>query len=246
VSSSSNGQIPSNPSDSKHFLSLMTDVAAEPSVILGAIYLNDIPILSLTDAIGCIKGIDLSAPLFLSKQFALELLEEGKEPISADHIGAIHIYSQETPLYGTLNSLLREPDRTKLKDQGFLPYLKLLMIALKLLPKCTLIVWRGVDKKLAKYDKGKKRYWWGFSSTTSSMEIAKSFFKDSPEATLFNIQTNSAINIQKYSAVPREEEYLLPAGISFEVVDHCEISAGLFIIQLKEDAQAPSFITGLL
>jgi len=50
-------------------------------------------------------------------------------------------YTQESPLYGTLNNCLRAKDRSGLKP--FFPFLNLLLHALKKLPKQKGVYWSG-------------------------------------------------------------------------------------------------------
>lgn len=93
-------------------------------------------------------------------------------PLSLDEAAAIHFYTQETPFYPKLNTLLRSRDRAKIKP--FLPYLNLLITAMyKLIQRQgvkTRELYRGVKLRLAdKFREGTNKCWWSVTSTTSVM-----------------------------------------------------------------------------
>ena len=59
--------------------------------------------------------------------------------------------------------------------------------------------------------------WWAFSSTTTSLKVAtsKDFFGDSGHRVLFQISSSAARDVKAYSAIPKEDELLMPCGIGF-------------------------------
>ena len=55
------------------------------------------------------------------------------EAVTLDDVAAIHLYTQENPIYGTLNAALRSENRDTVKP--YWGYIKLLQTALFKLPK---------------------------------------------------------------------------------------------------------------
>lgn len=96
--------------------------------------------------------------------------EKSRPSLSVDQLAAIHLYTQEwseaPSLYRCLNRALRSDDRSKVKP--WFPFLKLLITALRQLPKFKGPVWRGLKKDVsAKYPSGLTFRWWPFSSCTT-------------------------------------------------------------------------------
>ena len=96
--------------------------------------------------------------------------------LSRDHAAALWLYTCESPLYRTLNRLLRARTRAELMA-GFFPYLRLLLEAFAGLasPKPRMVN-RGVALDLVAanpdlYVKGGELTWWGFSSTTTDIAV---------------------------------------------------------------------------
>ena len=94
--------------------------------------------------------------------------------LTVDHAAALWLYTCESPLYRTLNRLLRARNRAELMA-GFFPYLRLLLEAFAGLasPKPRMVN-RGVALDLVAanpdlYVKGGELTWWGFSSTTTDI-----------------------------------------------------------------------------
>jgi hypothetical protein len=138
--------------------------------------------------------------------------------LSIDEIAAIHLYTQETPFYPTLNALLRSQDRGPLTP--YLPYLRLFVTALGKLKPARAIVYRGVNVDLSsQYLTGLECVWWPISSTTSEVNVLSNpmFFDLAQPRTLFTIQTKHAVDIRLYSAVSKEAELVLLPGACFEV-----------------------------
>eukprot|EP00048_Salpingoeca_helianthica_P002946 m.62438 g.62438 ORF g.62438 m.62438 type:complete len:213 (+) comp12405_c0_seq1:891-1529(+) len=94
--------------------------------------------------------------------------------LDASEVGAIHLYTQETPLYSVLNLRLRDALDTPL-NPCLLPYLKLLLTALYKLPQHQVHVYRGVKLDIhLTYLVGEKITWWALSSTTTTMGLLQS------------------------------------------------------------------------
>jgi hypothetical protein len=98
--------------------------------------------------------------------------------LTLDHAVALWLYTCESPLYRTLNRLLRARNRAELMA-GFFPYLRLLLEAFAGLasPKPRMVN-RGVALDLVAanpdlYVKGGELTWWGFSSTTTDIAVLK-------------------------------------------------------------------------
>ena len=96
--------------------------------------------------------------------------------LTLDQAVALWLYTCESPLYGTLNRLLRARNRAELMA-GFFPYLRLLLEAFASLasPKPRMVN-RGVALDLVAanpdlYVKGGELTWWGFSSTTTDIAV---------------------------------------------------------------------------
>ena len=97
-------------------------------------------------------------------------LSSNPHNLSQDEIAAIHLYTQETPLYRVLNDRLRSEKRELLVP--FFPYLKLLLRAFFKLPVIKCPVYRGVPKDLSKnFVSGKSYIWWGLTSTATDLEV---------------------------------------------------------------------------
>ena len=104
--------------------------------------------------------------------------------LTADHAAVLWLYTCESPLYRTLNRLLRARNRKELMS-GFFPFLRLLLEAFAHLseahPKpCK--VNRGVARDLVDsnpdlYAKGHQITWWGFSSTTKDISALQVRFQ---------------------------------------------------------------------
>ena len=96
--------------------------------------------------------------------------------LTVDQAVALWLYTCESPLYRTLNRLLRARNRAELMA-GFFPYLRLLLEAFARLaeshPKPCMVN-RGVARDLVGtnpdlYVRGGELTWWGFSSTTKDI-----------------------------------------------------------------------------
>ena len=63
--------------------------------------------------------------------------------------------------------------------------------------------------------------WWAFSSTTTQHSVATSmdFFGNEGHRVLFRIASSAARDVKAYSAIPKEDELLMPCGIGFAPTD---------------------------
>jgi hypothetical protein len=109
---------------------------------------------------------------------------------------AIYLYTQQTPLYGELNRALRSENRQAITP--YFLYLKLLLTAVKKLPKWSGTVYREI--KLAvnqlgdSYAKGEEFIWWGFSSCATTLTVLADpqYLGAEGNRTLFALKVSSA------------------------------------------------------
>jgi len=70
------------------------------------------------------------------------------------------------------------------------------------------------------------------------------FLGTNSDRTLFSVQVNSAVDISRFSAFPKEEEVLVFPCVTFEVQNVYSPSKGLWIVQLKEIFPPSKLIKG--
>ena len=165
----------------------------------------------------------------LGVEFAQALLTAPPEELpltSMEPICAINTYTMESPVYRLLNRHLRNNDEVIAQ---WVPYIHHLQRALGQLPNYTGTVYRGIDCEVdpALYVPGHIAIWPSFSSSTTSAQVAKDFLAtrsplDSksgtgPAGTLFIIDCSTGTRIEKYSALPNEEEVLFGVGTQLRV-----------------------------
>ena len=98
----------------------------------------------------------------LGAKRALKRAKEKGSPVAVlneEEAGAVHLYTIESPLYKLLNEHLRKRDRSAFKP--FFSYVRLLLTALRKLPRREVTVFRGVKLNLSsKYPEGEVVTWW--------------------------------------------------------------------------------------
>ncbi|MER5307762.1 macro domain-containing protein [Streptomyces sp. NPDC002773] len=157
----------------------------------------------------------------------------GVDGLSADAISALYLYTCESAFYREINSVLRSPDRERLLP--YLPYLRLLFSAMEALPVRTEPLWRGVALDLrSQYPVGRTVTWWGVSSCTSELGVARSFLGSRGKRTLFEVTPARAVGIRRFSAFTGEEEYILAPGTQLEVTEVKAARGGLCTVRLAE------------
>jgi hypothetical protein len=168
------------------------------------------------------------------------------ERLSVDEIAAIHLYTQETPFYPTLNALLRSSNRTLLTP--YLPYLRLFVTALGKLKPTQAVVYRGVNVDLsAQYLTGLECVWWPISITTSEVNVLSNpmFFDLAQPRTLFTIQTKHAVDIRHYSSMPNEAELVLLPGACLKVTGVLKMSENpkcVMVTLIETDARPMTLV----
>ncbi len=153
--------------------------------------------------------------------------------LTEHEIAALFLYTCESLLYRRLNATLRDPDRSQVPP--YFPYLRLFFAALSKLKVHTGSLWRGVALDLRpQYPKDGTVVWWGVSSCTSKLEVAKGFLGFSGKRTLFEVTPAGAVGIKSFSAFTGEEEYILAPGTQLQVTDVKAERGGLCTVKLRE------------
>ncbi|PZG18799.1 ADP-ribosyltransferase domain-containing protein [Nonomuraea aridisoli] len=158
--------------------------------------------------------------------------------LSPDEVAALYLYTCESAFYRQINATLRNPDRSRIVP--YLPYLRLLFSAVSRLPARKEPLWRGVSLDLrAQYPVGRTVTWWGVSSCTSKLGVARSFLGSRGKRTLFEVHPVRAVGIRNFSAFTGEEEYILAPGTQLKVVDVKAERGGLCTVRLTELPEQP-------
>ncbi|MER7212495.1 MULTISPECIES: ADP-ribosyltransferase domain-containing protein [Streptosporangium] len=153
--------------------------------------------------------------------------------LSAEEAAALYLYTCESDFYRRINATLRDPDRTRIVP--YLPYLRLLFAAVSNLPAHRQPLWRGVSLDLrAQYPLGRTVTWWGVSSCTSELDVARGFLGSRGKRTLFEVRPTRAVGIRAFSAFTGEEEFILTPGTQLKVTDVKTERGGLCTVQLTE------------
>merc|ERR1719161_1536502 len=131
--------------------------------------------------------------------------------------GAIMLYTSNA-IYRELNAVLRSEDRKKI--QKYFKYLRLLLEALERLPQQKRDLWRGVGVDLFdQYTEGSTVTWWGVSSCTSDVKVARNFMKGcGGKCTLLTIKSKTAADISSITFFGNEKENLLAPGTKLKVL----------------------------
>jgi hypothetical protein len=139
----------------------------------------------------------------------------------------------ESDFYRELNAALRHRDRGKVTP--YFAYLRLFFSALSHLKGEKQSLWRGVALDLrSQYPKGGTVTWWGVSSCTSKLSVAKGFLGSKGKRMLFEVTPVQAVSIRRYSAFTGEDEYILPPGTQLKVTDVKNEASGLCQVELEE------------
>jgi hypothetical protein len=168
--------------------------------------------------------------------------------VTADMAAAIFLYTCESGLYKNVNVFLRKRDRKHLLP--YFPFLRLLLEALERLKTGTLKMSnRGVRMNLVRmhpelYALGEIITWWALSSTALTINVLENpmFLGTEGERTIFQIHTKHGATIAPFSAIPVEDELLLPPGFTFKITGILQAGGGLTIVQCEDDADAPPMV----
>lgn len=153
--------------------------------------------------------------------------------LTAHEVAALYLYTCESDLYKKLNATLRDPDRTQVAP--YRAYLRLFLSGLSKLQGHAQSLWRGVNLDLRRqYPEGRTVTWWGVSSCTSKLEVARGFLGSKGKRMLFEVRPRAAVSIRSFSAFTGEEEFVLPPGTQLRVVKVTTEASGLSTVELEE------------
>ncbi|MER7465341.1 ADP-ribosyltransferase domain-containing protein [Streptomyces sp. NPDC097981] len=217
------------------YLERLAGVKDEGLVLPAITGVFDTPLMDFQDAVAPVAEVlsGLARHIDLSREFGKRRADATADGVSADAIAALYLYTCESAFYREINAVLRSPDRTKVVP--YLPYLRLLFSAVSGLPAHTRPLWRGVSLDLrAQYPVGRTVAWWGVSSCTSELSVARSFLGSRGKRTLFEVTPARAVGIRSYSAFTGEEEYILAPGTQLKVTDVKTERGGLSTVKLVE------------
>ncbi|MGW2491469.1 ADP-ribosyltransferase domain-containing protein [Streptomyces sp. NPDC001606] len=201
----------------------------------------DTPLMEFRDAVAPVAALlpGLDRHIGLSHEFGKRRSDDpAGKGLSADAIAALYLYTCESAFYREINAILRAPDRSRVVP--YLAYLRLLFAAVSELPARTEPLWRGVALDLrGQYPLGRTVTWWGVSSCTSQLHVARSFLGSRGKRTLFEVVPSRAVGIRDFSAFTGEEEFLLLPGTQLKVTDVKAERGGLCTVRLTELDEAP-------
>jgi uracil DNA glycosylase len=225
----------------KQYLERLESVKDEGQAELAPISgVFDGPLLSFADAMGPVGAVlsGLAGYVKHAAEYGRKKAgTSGVGALTADEVAAVHLYTCESAFYRQMNATLRSPDRTRITP--YFGYLRLLFSALGKMSGRTDPLWRGVRLDLrGQYPAGKTVTWWGVSSCTSKVEVAKAFMGWGGRRTLFEITPTHAVGIRHLSAFTGEEEFLLPPGTQLRVTGVTSEKGGLSTVKLQQVAEA--------
>jgi len=196
------------------------------------------PLMGFGDAVGPVAKLIPNLEHFVQRSHEFARKTAGSpaaQGLGEHEIAALYLYTTESRFYRELNATLRNPNRDKVTP--YFAYLRLFFSALSKLTPHGESLWRGVAADLrAQYPKGGTVTWWGVSSCTPKLSVARGFLGSSGRRMLFEVTSVSAVGIRSYSAFTGEEEYVLPPGTQLEVVDVKHEPGGLSTVKLREIA----------
>ncbi|WP_330460919.1 ADP-ribosyltransferase domain-containing protein [Streptomyces sp. NBC_00820] len=195
----------------------------------------DTPLMDFREASGPVARLltGLDRHVERSYDFGKRRADETADGLSADAIAALHLYTCESAFYREINAALRAPDRSRIVP--YLPYLRLLFSAVSRLPARREPLWRGVSLDLrAQYPLGRTVTWWGVSSCTPKLSVARAFLGGRGKRTLFEVRPLQAVGIRDFSAFRDEEEFILPPGTQLKVTEVKAERGGLYTVKLTE------------
>lgn len=220
--------------DGRRALQVITGVTATPMPC------------SLQDACrslsGMVPGVEAAVEQALRAVKALCFGDLLGSSMNHDQAAALYLYTMEHKFYRQLNAAMRHEDRSL--AMPFYAYLRLLFTVTEMLAKSRRAkamsapsqdLWRGVHLDLVDdHPEGCEVTWWGASSCTPKLTVARGFLGGSGPRTLFCVRHFSAVPIKDFSAFRGEEEWLLAPGTRLRVEAVARKSGGLTEIMLSE------------
>jgi len=168
--------------------------------------------------------------------------------LNDDELFALAMYTYDLGLngdihenfYWILNKMLqkREPALINL----WKPYLFFLQTVLAHFPDYDGTVYRGMKSGnfTDEYNKNRRIHWSGFSSTTSSLQIAQKFAGH--DGVIFQINICNGKKISDYSFYNREDEVLLSPNMAFLVIKPLYSKNGYKWIKLCQENPSKTFV----
>jgi uracil DNA glycosylase len=222
------------------YLDRLSGVKDEGLVLPPVSGVFDTPLMDFREAVAPVaKALPgLGGYVDRSHEFGKRRADEIPGGLPADAIAALHLYTCESAFYREINAVLRSPDRDRLAP--YRAYLRLLFSAVSQLPSRTASLWRGVSLDLRRqYPLGGTVTWWGVSSCTSELHVAKAFLGSRGRRTLFEVTPARAVGIRQFSAFTGEEEFILLPGTQLKVTNVQADRGGLCTVRLAELEDAP-------
>ncbi|MFG2291892.1 ADP-ribosyltransferase domain-containing protein [Streptomyces sp. NPDC048603] len=224
------------------YLERLASVKDEGLVLPEITGVFDTPLMDFHDAVEPVARLlsGLDGHVRRSHEFGKRRADStaGAGALPAEAIAALHLYTCESAFYREINAVLRSPDRSRVVP--YLPYLRLLFSAMSGLPARTESLWRGVSLDLrAQYPLGRTVTWWGVSSCTPELGVARAFLGSRGKRTLFEVVPVRAVGIRDFSAFTHEEEFILAPGTQLKVTDVKTQRGGLTTVRLTELEDAP-------
>ncbi|QES51769.1 uracil-DNA glycosylase [Streptomyces venezuelae] len=222
------------------YLERLSSVKDEGLVLPAITGVFDTPLWDFQDAVSPVADLlsGLDRHVKRSYEFGKRRADEAAGGLSAEAIAALHLYTCESAFYREINAVLRSPDRARVVP--YLPYLRLLFSAVSQLPARTEPLWRGVSLDLrAQYPLGRTVTWWGVSSCTPSLGVARAFLGSRGKRTLFEVVPRRAVGIRNFSAFTDEDEFILSPGTQLKVTEVKAERGGLCTVRLKELEEQP-------
>jgi predicted DNA-binding WGR domain protein len=165
---------------------------------------------------------------------ALEAKQAGspKGKMGKELYGSIMLYTGNA-IYRDLNQALRDENRAKVKK--YFTYLRMFLEAIGCLPAHKRQLWRGVGVDLYdQYPVGSTITWWGVSSCTSDINVAKGFMNGcGGKRTLLTVHAQTACDISTITFYSNEKENLLAPGTQL-LVKESERKGDVTYITLQE------------
>ncbi|MER7442535.1 ADP-ribosyltransferase domain-containing protein [Micromonospora avicenniae] len=222
----------------KLYLDRLASVKDEGLVLPAITGVFDTPLMDFREAVAPVAKLlpGLDWQVTQSYQFGEERAGDAVDGLSADEVAALYLYTCESAFYRQINAALRDPDRSRVVP--YLPYLRLLFSAVSRLPVRREPLWRGVSLDLrAQYPLGRTVTWWGVSSCTAKLGVARAFLGDRGKRTLFEVTPARAVGIRRFSAFTGEEEFILAPGTQLTVTEVAAERGGLCTVRLTELAE---------
>jgi len=192
---------------------------------------------SLDAAAGKLCGAsDIKASNEKGKSHAAKQSGGPSKPMEAFLYAAIMLYTSNA-IYRDLNAVLRSEDRSKIKK--YFNYLRLLLEALARLPQQKKTLWRGISVDVYdQYTVGSTITWWGVSSCTADIKVAKNFMNGcGGKCSLITVESETAADISAITFFGNEKENLMAPGTQLKVLSS-KREGKVTEIRLKEVGRA--------